>query len=130
MTPISIVLPLRIQSLNAKLSALHPIHRGKRTAEERFVTRAALWGVRPRLREVVARGSRLAITLTRIAPRWLDDDNLAGACKAVRDGVADAIGLDDRDHRLRWAYLQATGARPVRGTPATYAVRITIEEAA
>jgi hypothetical protein len=30
--------------------------------------------------------------LTRIAPRALDDDNLRGALKAIRDGIADAMG--------------------------------------
>lgn len=48
----------------------------------------------------------LVVTLTRIAPRPLDDDNLASAFKAVRDGVADAIGIDDRDPRVAWRYAQ------------------------
>lgn len=46
------------------------------------------------------------VTLTRMAPRELDDDNLARACKSVRDGVADALGVDDRDARVRWRYEQ------------------------
>ena len=37
------------------------------------------------------------ITLTRIAPRTLDDDNLAAGFKATRDGVADWLGVDDGD---------------------------------
>lgn len=49
------------------------------------------------------------VTLTRIAPRTLDDDNLRGALKSVRDGVADALGLDDRDGRVRWGYAQRKG---------------------
>jgi hypothetical protein len=48
----------------------------------------------------------LRITLTRLAPRRLDSDNLAGSMKAVRDGVADAIGIDDGDQRLDWQYGQ------------------------
>jgi len=27
---------------------------------------------------------------------WRDDDNADGACKAYRDGIADALGIDDR----------------------------------
>lgn len=63
------------------------------------------------------------VTLTRIAPRALDDDNLAGGFKAVRDGVALALGVDDADPRVRWRYAQE------RGQPKHYAARITIEAA-
>lgn len=51
----------------------------------------------------------LAITITRIAPRKLDSDNLAGSAKAVRDGIADWLGLDDGDERLDWQYAQRKG---------------------
>lgn len=57
------------------------------------------------------------VTLTRIAPRELDDDNLAYAFKAVRDGVADALGLkNDRDPRVSWSYSQERGKAAVRIT--------------
>ncbi len=46
------------------------------------------------------------ITLTRLAPRILDCDNLRGALKAVRDGIADWLGVDDGDPRLTWEYGQ------------------------
>ena len=37
------------------------------------------------------------VLLTRVAPSaGLDDDNLAGALKSVRDAVADWIGVDDK----------------------------------
>lgn len=51
------------------------------------------------------------VTLTRIAPRSLDGDNLQGALKAVRDGVADALGVDDSDPRISWGYAQRRGAK-------------------
>jgi hypothetical protein len=60
------------------------------------------------------------VELTRIAPRALDDDNLRGALKAVRDGVADVLGIDDRDPRVVWDYEQAHGA------PREYGVKIVI----
>lgn len=50
------------------------------------------------------------ITLTRVAPRLLDDDNLRGALKSVRDGLSDAYCVDDRDPRIRWEYGQRRGA--------------------
>lgn len=61
------------------------------------------------------------VTITRIAPRQLDDDNLASCCKATRDGVADRLGIDDRDPRVQWRYKQA------KGKPKEYAVRVTFE---
>lgn len=51
----------------------------------------------------------VVVTLTRIAPRSLDSDNLAGSQKHVRDGVADALGIDDRDSRVAWCYAQRNG---------------------
>lgn len=49
------------------------------------------------------------ITLTRIAPRTLDDDNLASGFKATRDGVADWLGIDDGSPMLTWRYAQRKG---------------------
>lgn len=50
------------------------------------------------------------VLMTRVAPRPLDDDNLRGALKAVRDGIADWLGVDDRDPRVKWEYGQRKGA--------------------
>ncbi|AFN39088.1 hypothetical protein G167_gp66 [Burkholderia phage BcepMigl] len=46
------------------------------------------------------------VTLVRISPGELDDDNLRGALKGVRDGIADRLGVDDRDPRVTWVYGQ------------------------
>jgi hypothetical protein len=48
------------------------------------------------------------VTLTRLAPSaGLDDDNLAGSFKAVRDELAAWLGVDDgNQHRVRWLYAQ------------------------
>lgn len=46
------------------------------------------------------------IEIIRIGPRKLDSDNLAGSAKAVRDGVAEWLGIDDGDERLTWLYGQ------------------------
>lgn len=71
------------------------------------------------------------IEMTRIAPRALDSDNLASAFKALRDGVADALGIDDGDARLEWRYSQRKGAarHKVGGVtvPAEWGVEIQIE---
>lgn len=60
------------------------------------------------------------VTLTRLSAGQLDDDNLRGALKGVRDGVADRLGVDDRDPRVRWEYGQETCRR------GEYGVRIEI----
>ncbi len=48
----------------------------------------------------------LVITITRIGPRTLDDDNLQGACKYVRDQIANEIGVDDGSPLYTWKYAQ------------------------
>lgn len=60
------------------------------------------------------------VTLTRIAPRELDDDNLQSGFKALRDGIASRLGVDDRDPRVRFVYDQAKGA------PRQYSARVSI----
>lgn len=49
------------------------------------------------------------VRLVRIAPRALDDDNNASALKATRDGIADKLGVNDRDPRVKWEYAQEKG---------------------
>lgn len=101
--------------------------RHKRAAEQRAATglmlNLARWAITETLNADPAKQSRLTVTLTRVRPikpkaRALDTDNLAASLKAVRDGVADAIGLDDGSPRLVWRYAQATAA--------DYAVRVVI----
>lgn len=61
------------------------------------------------------------VTLTRCSPGTLDGDNLAAGLKAIRDGVADAYSINDRDPRLTWCYEQRREA--------AYCVEITITTA-
>ncbi len=52
----------------------------------------------------------LSVTITRIAPSsGLDDDNAVSSCKAVRDAVAEVLGIDDRDARVDWLVRQKRG---------------------
>lgn len=55
------------------------------------------------------------VTMTRFSAGELDGDNLQGALKAVRDGIADALGVDDRDKRVEWRYEQRRVARGIYG---------------
>ncbi len=60
------------------------------------------------------------ITLTRIAPRTMDGDNLAASLKNVRDGIADAMNRNDGDKSIKWVYGQE------RGRVREYSVRVNV----
>lgn len=103
-------LPLRLVSVSNVRE--HWATKAKRTREHRALTRLALRQFGP---QIPAR-----VTLVRIAPRELDDDNLRGALKAVRDGVADWLLVDDGDPCVVWIYGQE------KGGPACYGVHIRV----
>jgi hypothetical protein len=63
----------------------------------------------------------LRITLTRVSPRALDDDNLRPALKSVRDAVAMRLRADDATPLIRWEYQQTFGREMM--------VRVLIERA-
>lgn len=54
------------------------------------------------------RGS-IIVTLIAHTVRFMDGDNLQNALKAVRDAVADHVGIDDRDPVYLWKYEQMQG---------------------
>jgi hypothetical protein len=108
---IEVELPLRVESV-ANLRE-HWAVKGKRTTLHRH-TACTL---------VPAHPLPVVVTLTRIAPRRLDDDNLRSGFKAIRDGIADRLGVDDRDPRIEWRYAEK------RGKPKQYAALVRIEPA-
>jgi hypothetical protein len=56
----------------------------------------------------------LVVLMVRTAPRPLDGDNLAASLKAVRDGIADALGVDDRNPGVAWVCAQEKGPEALR----------------
>jgi hypothetical protein len=58
------------------------------------------------------RGSfRLVVSLIGLRRIPLDDDNFSGSSiKQIRDAIAESLGLDDGDKRLRWQYQQCQTA--------------------
>lgn len=65
-----------------------------------------------------------SIRLTRVSPgNGTDDDNLPGALKAVRDQIAEWLGIDDR-HRnvVRYHYAQRRGAKGEWGVEIEFGV--------
>jgi hypothetical protein len=104
---------VRLASLNA-LAREHWRNRQRRAKDHHLIVRAMLWPHTPwRIDKPVV------VTITRIGPRKLDDDNLAGSGKHVRDAVASCFDRDDADTFFAWQYEQQKG---------DYGVRIRIEE--
>lgn len=100
----SIVLPLHIVSeMNARecWRAKHARAKLHRCTARMMAHNA---GIRPGTESYTVR-------LIRTSPRALDDDNLAAGFKAVRDGIADALGINDRDPRVVWKYGQERQAK-------------------
>lgn len=55
----------------------------------------------------------VVVSLVCCRRRLLDDDNLSGGCKALRDAIAASLGIDDGDKRIRFEYHQViTTGRP------------------
>lgn len=46
------------------------------------------------------------VGLTRLSPGKLDGDGLQAALKSVRDGIADALGVNDGSDAVKWVYEQ------------------------
>lgn len=46
------------------------------------------------------------VKMIRLSSGKLDSDNLQGALKSIRDGIADALGVKDNDPRVTWEYVQ------------------------
>jgi len=113
---IEVLLPVRTWS-----EANQRGHWGKRARRAKKQREAARLLVRAARVALPASGT-VAITLTRIGPRALDSDNLASGLKAVRDGVADALRIDDGSSRIEWRYAQE------KGKPGEYAVRVAIHQ--
>jgi hypothetical protein len=63
------------------------------------------------------------VTFTRIGAGSMDeDDNLRASMKHLKDGIALAFGIDDKDKRITWQYAQEKVPR------GTHGVRVRIEE--
>lgn len=93
----------RSRTYHAKARAI-----GKAVEEAFYATRAAMGPVR----FAHEPGARLSFVITAYPPtrHARDDDNVIASLKAHRDGIAKALGVDDRyfDARLQWG-------EPVKG---------------
>jgi hypothetical protein len=100
---VKILLP--IETLSESNSSEHWRLKHKRHSSQKTCVRMAF-------RQVKKIALPATVTLTRLSPRKLDDDNLVGAFKWIRDSVADclipglAAGRSDCDPRIKWIYEQ------------------------
>lgn len=69
-------------------------------------------GQRPRINRVHSGDVGVRVTLIAVRQKRLDDDNLAGGFKALRDAIAESLGIDDGDERIEWIYRQQVGPKP------------------
>ena len=85
--------------------------RAARTKDQRFAAKQKTKEHVPVHRVLMAAIDGAKITITRFGPgnRKLDFSGLANSCKAVQDGIADALCMDDGDKRLTWIYRQERG---------------------
>lgn len=96
---IRVEFPLNLVSLdNARW---HWAKKAKYVKDCRFVARAQ---VRAAIRYAVR--LPLIVTLTRYGWNEMDDDNLRGAFKPLRDGVADGLNLPNDRDGVTWRYAQ------------------------
>lgn len=117
----ALVIRIPVRTVSEANTHTHWRERARRAKEQRT---AAYWAVHVTNFARLHGGlfiDPLTVTITRVAPRALDDDNLASSQKHVRDGIADALCIDDRDPRVSWRYAQR------RGEPKQYAVEVSIE---
>jgi len=115
----TVIIPIHtVSELNVRE---HHMARYRRRKGQR---QAAYALVRSRLPSCFEPDWPMVVTLTRIAPRRLDaHDGLPASLKAVVDGIADALGIDDGSASVAWVYAQRKGAAK------EYAVEVTIEQA-
>ena len=108
-------IPIEGLKLGAALNArVHWTKRAARAKKERAIVATVL-----RLHPFASDATPATCTLARIAPRMLDDDNLQGAFKSIRDEVATFFGVDDGPRGpIAWRYEQR------REAPKQYAVEI------
>lgn len=99
-------IPIKLPSLANLRISWRQMARLKK--KQREATAIAIWLSRSRDQEIMP-SPPLVVTITRIGPRKLDDDNLAISCKYVRDEVANIVGVNDGSSLYTWKYEQRIG---------------------
>lgn len=97
---LTVALPFKVLSRANDHTSNHWSSRAKTSKAHRQGATLALSAYRRQLRAMLD-STGLVVRVVRIAPRELDShDNLGMALKAITDGVADALAVNDRDQRV------------------------------
>lgn len=107
----TVLLNIPIKTISSSNSREHWARKARRVKAERSAAYMMMPNIKP----------PCVVTMTRVAPRRLDDDNLRGCLKAVRDGIAQRLGIDDADPVVEWRYAQESGK------PKEYSVSIRVD---
>lgn len=99
---ITVDLPLRVTSEANRHE--HWRYRSGRAANQKRAARLAVGAAAHKAGFFLA--IPLVVTLTRFGKQLLDSDNLVGAFKHVRDGIASVVDVDDRSSQYTWIYKQ------------------------
>jgi hypothetical protein len=114
--PITFFVPVKTSNESNGSQGLRWLKAKKRKEAREAVAKAV-----KELEPVSAEAFPVVVMLTRLSAGVLDDDGLRSACKAVRDGIAEWLGVDDGDvNRLRFAYDQEKAPQK------TYGVRVKV----
>ncbi len=94
---LEVTLPFRLESRANDHRSNHWGGRSKTSKAQRMGAQLALTSHKTSLRRVL-RLRGLVVRVVRIGPRELDShDNIGMSCKAITDGAADALGVNDRN---------------------------------
>jgi hypothetical protein len=112
--PVIVVsLPIRTTNpLNASRignSRLAAIIKTQERARQRQTTKLLVQAAMQRIGVSRAQMVPAVVTLTRVSAGRLDGDGLQASFKAIRDGVADSLGVNDGGPFVEWRYLQEKG---------------------
>lgn len=106
--------------LHLKSAANIKKHWRERAMITKVLRSAAYWETVKNINKIHEITPPLVITLTRISPRKLDEDNLLYAFKPIRDGIADVlwpelshVKRDDHDG-VQWLYTQEKGESKIK----------------
>jgi hypothetical protein len=112
------ILTLPIKTKGGLNNREHFMARHRRVKKERETTKLIVRSALP------SRGLPCTVRLTRISSGTMDDDGCVGALKSIRDGIADALEVDDGDSRIHFFYAQEKCKR------GGFGVRVQIEACA
>ena len=101
----TITIPIRL--VNETNAREHWAVRAKRSKLQRAGTFTFINRARKYVVPELLNSPPWIITISRIGKRKMDSDNLAISAKHVRDGIADALEVNDGDEsKVKWEYKQ------------------------